>query len=242
MEVRVMTYNIHHGQGTDGVINLHRIADVITQSGADIIALNEVDRHFSKRSDFVDQTAWLAAELQMNAYYGPAITLKAKDKGSMRQYGNALLSRYPIATADHQTFHSFSKLSETRSAIDAIILIQQHKLLILASHLSLNPYIHKRQTDWIVQKAGLSDVPAIVLGDWNMKPASRPWKKVSSTLSDVWQRQGQGLGFTYPSHAPASRIDYIFADPRLQVRSIEVLSTIPKASDHLPVLAIFSLY
>ena len=49
-----MTYNIHHGKGIDKVVDLKRIADVITQSGAEIIGLNEVDIHFSNRSHFVN--------------------------------------------------------------------------------------------------------------------------------------------------------------------------------------------
>jgi endonuclease/exonuclease/phosphatase family metal-dependent hydrolase len=47
--VTVMSFNIHHGQGTDGVLDLERIARVIRASGADIVGLQEVDRHFGGR-------------------------------------------------------------------------------------------------------------------------------------------------------------------------------------------------
>ena len=55
-----MTFNIHHGKGVDKQANLSRIAEVIDICNADIIGLNEVDRHFSKRSLYEDQAGWLA--------------------------------------------------------------------------------------------------------------------------------------------------------------------------------------
>ncbi|WP_237088696.1 endonuclease/exonuclease/phosphatase family protein [Paenibacillus larvae] len=50
MEFRVVTFNIHHGRGTDRKLNLDRIAQVIEKSQADVIALNEVDKYFSRRA------------------------------------------------------------------------------------------------------------------------------------------------------------------------------------------------
>ena len=41
-----MTYNIHHGKGIDKQTDLHRIADIIEKSKADIIGLNEIDKKF----------------------------------------------------------------------------------------------------------------------------------------------------------------------------------------------------
>lgn len=45
-----MTFNMHHGRGTDGKLSLERIANVIEESKADLIGLNEVDKHFSKEA------------------------------------------------------------------------------------------------------------------------------------------------------------------------------------------------
>ena len=41
---RVMTYNIHHGEGLDGKVDLQRIAELIKREQADIVALQEVDK------------------------------------------------------------------------------------------------------------------------------------------------------------------------------------------------------
>lgn len=50
-------------------MDLYRIAEVIAKSDADIIGLNEVDRHFSKRSDYEDQINWLAKQLNMDSAF-----------------------------------------------------------------------------------------------------------------------------------------------------------------------------
>ena len=55
-QVRVLTYNIHHGEGTDRKIDLARIAAVIKRVKPDVVALQEVDKATS-RSHGVDQAA-----------------------------------------------------------------------------------------------------------------------------------------------------------------------------------------
>ena len=54
LELRVLTYNIHHGRGTDGQIDLERIAEVILSTRPDLVALQEVDRR-TGRSNNADQ-------------------------------------------------------------------------------------------------------------------------------------------------------------------------------------------
>ena len=49
--IRVMSYNIHHGEGIDGKLDLKRIGDIIKNSNADIIGLQEVDKNFGSRSN-----------------------------------------------------------------------------------------------------------------------------------------------------------------------------------------------
>src|SRR3954470_22759943 len=69
----VMSFNIHHAEGTDGVLDLSRIAQVIKNNGADVVGLQEVDRHYSDRSDLADQPAELAAMLGYHVVYGANI-------------------------------------------------------------------------------------------------------------------------------------------------------------------------
>src|ERR671917_1440378 len=58
-DVTAMSYNIHHGVGADGRLNLDRIAGVVRAEKAEVVGLQEVDRLW-RRSDFVDQVEYLA--------------------------------------------------------------------------------------------------------------------------------------------------------------------------------------
>ena len=74
--MKLVSYNIQYGFGKDGNYNLERIADVI--KGADIIALQEVERHWC-RTNFDDQPHILSSLLQDYYYvYGPAFDMDAK--------------------------------------------------------------------------------------------------------------------------------------------------------------------
>ena len=81
MTLTLLSYNIHSGVGLDGVLDLGRIADVIAASGADLVALQEVDRHRRAHSQFEDQPGLLAEWLGFHLAYaanlddGPTVLL-----------------------------------------------------------------------------------------------------------------------------------------------------------------------
>jgi endonuclease/exonuclease/phosphatase family metal-dependent hydrolase len=81
----VVTYNIHHGAGVDGVVDLERIAEVLISATADVIALQEVDRHWSSRSGWVDQPVWFAERLDKHMVYGANLDLDPLEPGQPRR-------------------------------------------------------------------------------------------------------------------------------------------------------------
>ena len=87
--VRVLSYNIHHGEGVDGRLDLVRIAKVISDSGADLVALQEVDQR-ARRTEGIDQAAELGRLTNLHAYFGKAMDYQGG------AYGQALLSRWPL--------------------------------------------------------------------------------------------------------------------------------------------------
>ncbi|MCA9160258.1 MAG: endonuclease/exonuclease/phosphatase family protein, partial [Planctomycetales bacterium] len=89
LRVTVLSYNIHHAEGVDGRLDLDRIAAVIRRSQADLVSLQEVDQCVT-RSERVDQPRELAKRLGMHVVFGANIDLQGGE------YGNAVLSRYPI--------------------------------------------------------------------------------------------------------------------------------------------------
>ncbi|WP_077624527.1 endonuclease/exonuclease/phosphatase family protein [Sediminibacillus massiliensis] len=232
--IKVMTYNIHHGKGTDGTVSLGRVAEVLAESNADIIGLIEVDKHFSKRSHYIDQLAFLAKELNFHYVFSPSITRKPTHNYGIRQYGNGLLSRYPICNSNHYVLDCIPYLVEGRSILEASIDINQKFVNIYVTHLSLYPFLHKKQREYLLNKAVN---PAVILGDWNMRANSRRWKKMTQHFQDAWKTKSTKPGHTYPSSNPRFRFDYIFASECVKINEAEVFDYNPAASDHLPVLA-----
>src|SRR5687768_5205621 len=102
--VRVMTYNIQAGGG-----GLGKVADVIRAAAPDIVALQEVDVHWSERSTFADQAALLGKLLGMHARFALIYRIAATDSTKPpREYGLALLSKCPIQSF---TNHTLTRLS-----------------------------------------------------------------------------------------------------------------------------------
>jgi endonuclease/exonuclease/phosphatase family metal-dependent hydrolase len=99
--MRIVTYNIQFGLGKDGRFDLERVADEV--DGADIIALQEVERHW-QRSGNIDQVAQLGQILKKYYWvYGPYFDVDASESqpngiinNVRRQFGNMILSKTPI--------------------------------------------------------------------------------------------------------------------------------------------------
>ncbi|WP_163536427.1 endonuclease/exonuclease/phosphatase family protein [Gracilibacillus sp. YIM 98692] len=238
MYIKIMTYNIHHGEGIDKKLDLNRISDVITKSNADIIGLNEVDKHFSKRSDYVDQMDFLANKLNYYYAFGPSLSLKSKKERFIPEYGNGILSRFPLQTSHNHLFDKGPCFIEGRAILEATIELNQKLVNVYVTHLSLSPNLHKKQSDFIIRKA---KKPAIILGDWNMKGLSKRWKKIVEEYEDVWETAGNTSGFTYPSKKPRKRLDYIFVSEDIKIIDVQVIDSFPLASDHLPLMATLAI-
>lgn len=140
--MRVVTYNIQFGQGRDGVVDLQRIIDAV--GGADVIALQEVDR-FWTRSGGVDQVAAiLAAFPGYDSAYGPGVdqTSGERDREGRpirRQFGNLLLSREPIIYCRHHLLPksaSIGPLSIQRSVLECAVAFGGTSIRFLNTHLT----------------------------------------------------------------------------------------------------------
>lgn len=95
--MRVVTYNIQWGKGRDGIVDLERVARTV--AGADVIALQEVERHW-RDMPHADQVARLA-ELMPGyhpAYCSAVDFHNPRFPAVRRQYGLMVLSRWPLAS------------------------------------------------------------------------------------------------------------------------------------------------
>jgi endonuclease/exonuclease/phosphatase family metal-dependent hydrolase len=255
-QLRVLTYNIHHGAGNDDCRNtpapgaasadcsldLDRIAAVIRAQNPDIVGLQEVDR-FWIRSGGVDQPAYLARALgmyvcfQANLDHGPDA-----HAGVPHQYGTALLSRRSIVECTNIALPRSSPDAEQRGLLAARIDAGGVRLRLYNTHL------HTAEADRVLQIAAIRDVlarpdgPAVLVGDLNATPAEQSMRKLFALLRDAWTIRDGTAGFTFPASPRrdgARRIDYVFVSRDITVSSVEVPvnQDTRMASDHYPVLA-----
>jgi endonuclease/exonuclease/phosphatase family metal-dependent hydrolase len=238
--VSVLTYNMHHGVGVDGVLNLERIAGVISRSGADVVGLQEVDVHFDARSDWEDQAASLANRLGMQYRFAANLDWDPAGPGEpRRQYGTAILSRYPIKDFSN-TLLPLTAGSEQRGLAVATLDVGGRELRFANTHLSkLTSAERVEQAQKVVQLLSGSTTPTLLAGDLNGVPTSPEIKTLTSVWKDTWPEVGLGLGFTNPSLFPTSRIDYVLHTSTLTAKTAKTPSTL--ASDHLPLLTTLDL-
>ncbi len=234
--LRVMSFNIHHGAGVDGQLDLQRIADVIDHADLDVVALQEVDRHWSSRSDFVDQAAWLARQLNMHVVYGANLDLDpAAPDQPRRQYGTAILSEAPILESDNTYLPRFDG-HEQRGLLRARVVVRGVPLQVYNTHLQHNNAAERiAQAEAIQAIIGTPDESVVMMGDLNAVPGTPEIETLVDRLIDAWVAAGVGDGSTYPTEDPDRRIDYVLTSGDVVVRTAAVVTS--DSSDHLPVQA-----
>lgn len=231
LTLRVLCYNIHHGEGIDGRFDLERIARLITDHRADLVALQEVERGTARtgRRD-------LATELGRLTGLTPHFVKNIPYQGG--EYGTAVLTRFRVKQTAHTLLRKFGE-GEQRGVQQLLIEVHGRELLFLNTHLD-----HRRESvereHSVEQIRGLVAAaggrPVILCGDFNATPDSNVIRRMGEFMTDAWAVAGSGPGHTVPVREPRRRIDYVWVTaPALTPVRMEVLRT--EASDHLPVLA-----
>jgi endonuclease/exonuclease/phosphatase family metal-dependent hydrolase len=228
----VLSYNIRHGAGLDGVVDLARVAAEIRLSGASVVGLQEVDRHFDARSGFADQPEELARLLDMQLAYAPNLDLDPPAPGApRRQYGTAILSRFPIVSVRHTLLPSDR---EQRGLLETVIDVGGRDVRFMTTHLDVNSAdVRLLQARTVAAAVARSVEPVVLTGDLNATPDAPEVAALTRMLTDTHSGDG---GFTIPSDVPAARIDYVLS-------AFGGVSEVPvtEASDHRPVQAIVSV-
>lgn len=236
--LRLLTYNIHHGEGIDGKLDLDRIAAVIRSVDPDIVALQEVDQK-AARSRSVDQPAELARLTRLQFAFGDNIPLQGG------HYGNVVLSRFPIRGSKNHKLPNFDG-GEQRGVLDVEIAWppqapEQSSLRVLATHFDHRPNERERVASvWMINELVRSRPvqPTLLMGDLNAIPDSTTLKE----LHPRWTRSNDQPSPTIPVEKPKYQIDYVLYRPVTTWTVIEtkVLDE-AVASDHRAVLAVLEL-
>lgn len=242
--LRVMTYNIHTGVGADGVFNLSRIADIITEHEIDIAGLQEIDQGV-ERTERVNTMKILSELTGMHAVFGKAIQFQGGE------YGNGILTRYPVIEKRNHPY-TFDQTGEHRTLLYVFVEYEHDTLFVMNTHLDHRPDDAERMksVEEILSIASkYEDMPMFLLGDINDTPDSRVVGKLKERFHDVWEEAGEGTGYTFHTEDLNRRIDYIFYpgtmdtnSARIYFKPINAYTIQTPASDHLPVVAEFEVY
>jgi endonuclease/exonuclease/phosphatase family metal-dependent hydrolase len=237
--IRVMAYNLHQAFGTSGEMDVDAVADVILESGATIVGMQEVARGGLLNAG-TDLLVLLGERLgwEHSVFFGTTDPV----------WGNAILSRYPLSEVERRLLPLVGT-PYRRGYLGATVDAPGGSLLFISTHLQhindpdlhdvdpeadLYP-VHHEQLGVVIEQWAARE-PAVLVGDLNARPG---WRQVEELLEagwvDAWASAGEGDGFTANAADPRYRIDYVFHTPDLTTERVEVIES--QASDHFAVVA-----
>jgi endonuclease/exonuclease/phosphatase family metal-dependent hydrolase len=230
--IRVLTYNIHHGEGMDGEFDLPRLARIIEATQPDLVALQEVDQG-TQRASGVKELDELSRLTRLHAAFGKAMDFQGGG------YGVAVLSRWPLRKVDlHPLPGSPDQEPRTSLTVEVRIARNAPPLRFTSTHLSSGRGVADRiaQANELNETLTRNDgTLAILAGDLN-----------SQLQSDVMRILEGGWSNVSPDDPPPpvptgrpGRVDHVLVRPFAGWRVLE--STVvdaPIASDHRPVLVV----
>lgn len=226
-----MTYNIHHGEGLDGKVDLVRIAELIKRERADIVALQEVDKGVTRT-----QQRDLAGELAKLTGMTGVFSNNFHYQGG--EYGNAVLTRFPVL-ATQNTHYQMLRTNEQRGLLELTLKVHGREVVLLNTHLDFRHDDAERLLNLIKIREVVNahaGQPVILCGDFNDTPASRTYSRLKLFLNDAWAMVGQGEGWTFSADHPQRRIDYVWLSPTESLKPVKAWVPTSNASDHLPLL------
>ncbi|MCC7326157.1 MAG: endonuclease/exonuclease/phosphatase family protein [Burkholderiales bacterium] len=225
-DLRVATWNLHSGVGRDGRYDGARVIAVLAEIDADIVALQEVP----SLALHAELMRGIQTSLGVRIAMGRTLTRGDAD------FGNALLSRFPIAGQDNVDLTVAAH--EPRNAIDAVVDVAGHAVRVLATHLGLRPAERRIQVQRILSTVGAaSEVPTLLLGDIN------EWYLWGRPLRWLRARfRAAPAPATFPSRLPLLALDRIWVHPPGALHDVRVHRTplARAASDHLPLIGRFA--
>lgn len=245
--VRVLTYNIFQGgRNTDNSRDLGRVADVIKLFDADVVGLQEVDRNTTRcgKRDIPAELAQLTG--LRHVAYGAAMPYQGG------QYGNAILSRYPLQVVTNIVLPT-RQGSEPRAAL-VVTLAAPTPILLVNTHLSVESAEDRRMQVNALREflTRQGNVPVVVTGDFNDTPDSDVISALRAAGTDASAASRPDL--TFPSHQPDRQIDFIWLAPAEAWHTAGVRTgaeqagddtahqtLLQRASDHLPLFGEFRL-
>lgn len=227
-ELRVMTFNVHHGwSGPD------KVSETIMQANPDVICLQESERYYPK----------VSKDLATRRFFSDYEERRVSDLCTM--------SKYPIKSVGYHILHEKGRSYALATTLDVdgtlVTVINVHFVKTawlregrpgfeVSSDFALHSEeVRNIQMRKLVELIYNTHTPVVVAGDFNTPPRGLVYKEIADRLQDAFCAAGWGLGYTFHSKLPLTRIDYVFHDKDISTLSCTEISG--RASDHLPVVA-----
>jgi endonuclease/exonuclease/phosphatase family metal-dependent hydrolase len=246
--MRVATFNILHGRSPrDGRVDVDRFADAVHNLGADVLALQEVDRN-QPRSSHADLTTVAAEAMAATEHRFVAaisgspgamwVAATGNEQPHTAAYGVALLSRYPVRSWQEVRLPALpgrvpwkwpgQRLpvlvrDEPRVAMAAVIETPHGEVTVVNTHLSFITWWGTRQLRVLLGWIGERHRPLIVAGDLNLGP---------SRVAGVSRMRALVSEPSFPADSPRVQIDHILGDGSLTLTPRRAMAHRLPLSDH----------
>jgi endonuclease/exonuclease/phosphatase family metal-dependent hydrolase len=232
--LRVVTYNVHRCKGLDGRVRPDRVAKVLKEIDADIVALQEVVCIPGGEPES-DQAHFIAREIGADFLFGENRKLWGG------AYGNVVLSKLPMKTVKN---HDLSvRGRERRGCLHIDVEVGGRMVHVFNVHLG-TAFMERRKQGR--QLAGLDILlnnelkgPRLLLGDFNEWAPGLTTKLLRAHMQSVDIKKHLQRRRTYPGVLPMFHLDHIYHDESMEVVGLTLhrTRTALVASDHLPLVA-----
>lgn len=229
--LRILTYNIFHGEATNGDIDMDLFAEIINNESPDLVALQEVDKGVD-RSNSLDITAELSQRTDLDGYF-----FKYRDYRE-GEFGAAILSKFPVVKIDEVIGRTLPDRPPKVFPFVKVKVDEETEIYFNSSHLSTTLEEAGEQAKQLVDyyTGKINRAPLIIAGDLNLKPDAQEME----VLLDEFSVSDRSLSFTSNTRGELVRkIDYVLY-PDTDDWEVTEAKTICRedASDHCAVLAV----
>lgn len=237
---RIASYNTHKCRGIHGTISPDRVIRVIEELDMDVLCLQEIVDAPGGTSKF-DQARRISESFpKMHMAFGKTRPLYGG------QYGNMLLSRFPILEA--HTHDITKSRREERGVLHCVIDVGKGlKINVFNVHLGTGYLERRKQIEVLIGADVLAKPelrgPRIVIGDFNEWTRGLTTKLLQQSFLSHRPIRNVRSARTYPGVLPILSLDHCYYEAPLEMESTQIWRSRKAliASDHLPLIADFRL-
>ena len=256
-KLKLMTYNIHYGNSVDDKYNIEELGQLIVESKAEVVCLQEVDVNWGERSLYENTIEILSRITGLYYFFAPIYnrTSQRDQKYPNEQFGVGFLSKYPIIFQKNYNISRWSTQSEDPQPGDPgfppkkggfgniIIDVNGKNISIYNTHLDYratpppgySTLIREIQVKEMLDIIDFNKYPIILMGDMNTDTSAKEvFTPLLNHFNDAWSLGNTTEGYSFPSNDPIKRIDYILTSKDLEIMDSYLIFSL--ASDHLPVI------